>query len=704
MATESRELLYRIQVDASQAVREAERASVAMRGMGSVATTTAGGMTTMGRGVQNASYQVQDFIVQVTGGQDALRAFGQQAPQLLGGFGAVGAAIGVAFALLPPMIEAIKALKDETIELEKAADNARKAQKDLATALDLVSESSFDPLIEQYRDADDETKKLIRTSMQLNITLAQVAAVDLRTSLIASIEEGVEKLGFFNRAWLQFKKSVQDSKAADARGEVGPLRGNAVPLDSPQLLAPGWNINGSQVDEILKAKDAYADMKISATDYLETVVKIYSATKEPTKEFTAWVKSINEATRGQRQLEISVKQTEKFLAEVNSGRPLRTTGERRKAEADAKRDADRTAREAKKSLDEFLRDLAAFEKLATGYQAKQEELLETNRRLTSGQENWRISLERVTESEKKLIELREQQKNGVTSYTEFQQEALENLLQRNAALERANILQADANALVGQARTPLEEYDRTMERLNYHYEAGRVSMQQYNETMASAKTKLAESTPLVSEFTQLLGQAMTAAVIAGDSFADTMNKLVKGLAAVAFQVMIVEPLVKSLKQAMSGLSFFSPTGPSGGSTAGGWTSSANGNAFDSSISAGASNVIPFAKGGVFNTPMTFPMAGGKTGLAFEAGPEAIMPLKRGSDGKLGVSASGGGSTTVVNVYNATGGEVRTEERQDPNGGKTIDVYISKVVQDGIASGQFDRAMTSTYGLRRQGQR
>jgi phage-related minor tail protein len=98
------------------------------------------------------------------------------------------------------------------------------------------------------------------------------------------------------------------------------------------------------------------------------------------------------------------------------------------------------------------------------------------------------------------------------------------------------------------------------------------------------------------------------------------------------------------------------------------------------------------------------MAGGKTGLAFEAGPEAIMPLKRGSDGKLGVSASGGGSSTVVNVYNQSGGEVRTEERRDPNGGKTIDVYISKVVQDGIASGQFDRAMTSTYGLRRQGQR
>ena len=37
-----------------------------------------------------------------------------------------------------------------------------------------------------------------------------------------------------------------------------------------------------------------------------------------------------------------------------------------------------------------------------------------------------------------------------------------------------------------------------------------------------------------------------------------------------------------------------------------------------------------------------------TGLMGEAGPEAIMPLKRGRDGKLGVA---GGSTTVVQNFN-----------------------------------------------------
>ncbi|WP_037294218.1 phage tail tape measure protein [Roseobacter sp. CCS2] len=56
-------------------------------------------------------------------------------------------------------------------------------------------------------------------------------------------------------------------------------------------------------------------------------------------------------------------------------------------------------------------------------------------------------------------------------------------------------------------------------------------------------------------------------------------------------------------------------------------------------------VMPFAKGGVVSSPTTFPMRGG-TGLMGEAGPEAIMPLARGADGRLGVRGAGGGAVTV----------------------------------------------------------
>lgn len=48
-------------------------------------------------------------------------------------------------------------------------------------------------------------------------------------------------------------------------------------------------------------------------------------------------------------------------------------------------------------------------------------------------------------------------------------------------------------------------------------------------------------------------------------------------------------------------------------------------------------VVPFATGGVVSGPTLFPMAGGRTGVMGEAGPEAIMPLRRGADGRLGVT-------------------------------------------------------------------
>lgn len=71
-------------------------------------------------------------------------------------------------------------------------------------------------------------------------------------------------------------------------------------------------------------------------------------------------------------------------------------------------------------------------------------------------------------------------------------------------------------------------------------------------------------------------------------------------------------------------------------------------------------VMPFAKGGVVSSPMTFPMRGG-TGLMGEAGPEAILPLARGADGRLGVQAGGQGRSVNV-VMNVTTPDVQGFQR------------------------------------------
>ncbi len=57
--------------------------------------------------------------------------------------------------------------------------------------------------------------------------------------------------------------------------------------------------------------------------------------------------------------------------------------------------------------------------------------------------------------------------------------------------------------------------------------------------------------------------------------------------------------------------------------------------------------LPFASGGVISSPISFPLDGGATGIAGERGAEAIMPLSRGPDGRLGVAAATG--SRAVNV-------------------------------------------------------
>lgn len=75
--------------------------------------------------------------------------------------------------------------------------------------------------------------------------------------------------------------------------------------------------------------------------------------------------------------------------------------------------------------------------------------------------------------------------------------------------------------------------------------------------------------------------------------------------------------------------------------------------------------VPFAQGGVIQSPTTFPMAGGRLGLAGERGPEAIMPLTRGPDGRLGVATSGagGGMNVTFNVSTPDADSFRRSETQ-----------------------------------------
>jgi phage-related minor tail protein len=91
-------------------------------------------------------------------------------------------------------------------------------------------------------------------------------------------------------------------------------------------------------------------------------------------------------------------------------------------------------------------------------------------------------------------------------------------------------------------------------------------------------------------------------------------------------------------------------------------------------------VMPFAKGGVVAQATAFPMRGA-TGLMGEAGPEAIMPLARGADGRLGVQAAGA-SRPVTVVMNITTPDVQGFQRSQ--------TQIAAQAQRMLARGQRNR--------------
>jgi|TARA_R100000482_G_scaffold123969_1_gene75254 hypothetical protein len=85
-------------------------------------------------------------------------------------------------------------------------------------------------------------------------------------------------------------------------------------------------------------------------------------------------------------------------------------------------------------------------------------------------------------------------------------------------------------------------------------------------------------------------------------------------------------------------------------------------------------IVPFAYGGIVDKPTLFPMANG-AGLMGEAGPEAIMPLRRGADGRLGVEASGGGMGGIVVNVDATGSTVEGDQQQSKQLGQAIGAAV-----------------------------
>ena len=162
-------------------------------------------------------------------------------------------------------------------------------------------------------------------------------------------------------------------------------------------------------------------------------------------------------------------------------------------------------------------------------------------------------------------------------------------------------------------------------------------------TGAAVKEVEEKVNSLAQSMAQSIGDGFMSMVEGTATVKDAFRSMARDIIKQLYEVYVMQRIVGDAK-AGTGIAGFI------GKLLGG-SAMANGGAF----SAGT-QIQAYANGGVVGGPTYFPMSGGKTGLMGEAGPEAIMPLKRGKGGKLGVSVEGSsGSVNVVNNINVTGG-------------------------------------------------
>lgn len=252
-----------------------------------------------------------------------------------------------------------------------------------------------------------------------------------------------------------------------------------------------------------------------------------------------------------------------------------------------------------------------------------------------------------------------------------------------AATKEQNAALKEQQKLFDETRTKAERYAIEVEKIEALYKSGAISTEVYQRKMAMLKETYEAQGAFASSVATTLKSSMdslfTGIFEGGNKAAESVENLGKKLASMATQQATYQLLAK-LMPATFGAGGFIPL-----------LENANGNAFS------GGQVTAFATGGVFDSPMMFPMKGG-AGMLGEAGPEAIMPLTR-IGGKLGVRAAGGGGGgggQVVQIIDQRGKnapEVERTSRRGPDGAE----YVTMIIKDATARGDLDGANRARFG-------
>lgn len=743
-------------------------------------------------GVQNAGYQIADFAVQVQGGTSAIVAFGQQAPQFLGMFGAIGASVGAVVAIMAAVGSYFMLTSGNAVTLKDSIDDLDKSVQKYSDSAELLRSKDlgedFGNLAEQVRGVTEATIALDRAMLLSNLNksvqaikseyidpgffqnlVASVGAGMSQGSVVAddvreSMRQGnFEQLGLnigYDLFQSMMKGMAQSANSGDVEGVANTMSdlikraipsGDLVNMDGTisqgalfllqldamyQTIAKAnAQMNGTaegaakakeeaeriakEVERTLDALDKQEearqrelskgeDMLIALQDQaaIQEAIVRYGKDSLGVEELkaeqarTAYFSRVDALNIEEGLKQILKDNYDEMVAATDAASRFADEAARAKAEFDS---ISGLIMGIKSQIDGLsLSNIGKEAKLAA-LQAGQTEAdaalagtIATERarlapalgaaepvvRAAAQTELDNFIAAKTQEADleaqiSKIVNDRREQERKSSGGGKKDSDPVAELLAR-AKLERdlIGMSEAERDIRVAVARSEKRYSDEYIKGAAARLEIDRQVIEQQKEMERLANFMGSQ-----------MEDALMSMVDGTKSVSDAFKDMGRAIIAELYRVLVVQQIVGQFQAGGGGI-----LGSVYGAFNKGAAAPVKASAYGNVLTNG--RIVPFADGGVLNAPITFPMSDGSVGLAGEAGPEGILPLKRGSNGKLGVSAEGMGGVTVNNNISVTGSDSEAVRREITKMIPQISKVTTAAVIDARKRGG---AMKSTFG-------
>lgn len=400
--------------------REGRQTETTFNRLGTTATRTGGAVRRVGgsagaagRQFQNAAFQVGDFATQVASGQRASVALAQQLPQLLGGFGVLGAVLGAVVAIGGALVPLFFSIGDEAEDAASRTDNLEDSLRALKKALE-DQRGPIDELIEKWGEYDAIIDAVLTRQTQ-RATEDFSKAIDEQIASLGELDDSVNSLGAV----------VQIFELAAEGGRIA--------TEQVKNLPPALVEVANAYFQLRDAADVSA--QIAAADRLQSAITNAGGSYD----FSGVQAVLDDLILKLREAETAADDTSAAVASVGRGDPRDFTNldefrkQLREQEEWAKRDEERKAREARvgtrgggSRVDTFARDLERLQKslrterefVDAWYAESQAILAERKAMEILGEQEHREALLRVEqEYQSRLRDIRLSEQDKTLGYT-----------------------------------------------------------------------------------------------------------------------------------------------------------------------------------------------------------------------------------------------------------------------------------------------